>query len=457
MFKSVLLSTVRFIKRQETLMKLITKSDFLNKKIRKLKKLVLKRYFKSTVPSGNLNNKNKPNKNTKASFIQTYTKANRLSNCGKFEEALNLYRIIYTLNNNDEIAAEILYCSVKLGDFNLARSFYETVSHVHLPTILQRRALIEYRKANGYFDSKSIELALSVVRDTHDSHIIELSIDFLWEIFSAEKLVEKNGFPWFDITTINSKTRAKLCAIYLEGRKYQELNQNIRLLIKDKDIKYISKYAALKEYVSTNFFIDNKSNVTNRILVDNYKTLLDDISLAQSIAIVGNSPCEVGTSKGEAIDKHDMVIRFNNYPTTEEYLSDYGQKTQVWVRSIGNWVDKRNDVAKTTVLCGINLNNRGFSPKPYEELVAKTSLTVFDSALFYRLSTILAAPPSAGLITCFMVYSVKGQLNKKSLFGFGFIDQLDSSVVNMGNSPAGERHDWEGELRCFQMMIDGTL
>ena len=52
---------------------------------------------------------------------------------------------------------------------------------------------------------------------------------------------------------------------------------------------------------------------------------------ANSIAIVGNGPSEKGLGKGDEIDNHDIVIRFNNFQTYG-FEGDYGRKTDVWVK-----------------------------------------------------------------------------------------------------------------------------
>ena len=52
----------------------------------------------------------------------------------------------------------------------------------------------------------------------------------------------------------------------------------------------------------------------------------------RSIAIVGNSPCELGSGKGPLIDAHDMVARFNRFSVEGEFARDYGRKCTIHVR-----------------------------------------------------------------------------------------------------------------------------
>lgn len=72
----------------------------------------------------------------------------------------------------------------------------------------------------------------------------------------------------------------------------------------------------------------------------------------KSIAIVGNSPCELGKNKGMEIDSHDVVIRFNNFSIDEKYINDYGKKTNVWALTPAlNSIMERENISFDFVLC----------------------------------------------------------------------------------------------------------
>ena len=63
----------------------------------------------------------------------------------------------------------------------------------------------------------------------------------------------------------------------------------------------------------------------------NVKSKLSELINGKTVAVVGNGPFELDTGHGEEIDGHDIVIRFNNYPTIG-YQKDYGKRTDIWVR-----------------------------------------------------------------------------------------------------------------------------
>lgn len=69
--------------------------------------------------------------------------------------------------------------------------------------------------------------------------------------------------------------------------------------------------------------------MNNKTYVEKFRNYLKE----KRIAVVGNSGCELGKNKGQEIDNHDIVIRFNNYPIDEELFNDYVKKTSIWFRN----------------------------------------------------------------------------------------------------------------------------
>jgi len=88
-------------------------------------------------------------------------------------------------------------------------------------------------------------------------------------------------------------------------------------------------------------------------------------------------------------------------------------------------------------------------------LDSSTGISVFDSSFHYELINLLSGPPSAGLMMLYMIYRIRGRLDKNDVFGFGFTDQLDEKIKNIGNSPAGVRHHWHRELELYHSILSG--
>jgi hypothetical protein len=67
------------------------------------------------------------------------------------------------------------------------------------------------------------------------------------------------------------------------------------------------------------------SNTENQLLEKYIAQYGDNVT----IAIVGNGPHELNTGNGTLIDSHDIVVRFNNYNESPEYMKDYGSKVNI--------------------------------------------------------------------------------------------------------------------------------
>lgn len=148
-----------------------------------------------------------------------------------------------------------------------------------------------------------------------------------------------------------------------------------------------------------------------------------DYIRGKRIAVVGNGKCELGLGKGEEIDNHDIVIRFNNYQI-EGREADYGTKTDVWVRDGSNKIKQRSIAPYRFVL---------FEPDLSRTLLHKDVVTVlrryiesYPQKLFYmdtefkrdmREETGLLNPsPSCTLV--YFLYKALGSLKDVDLYGF---------------------------------------
>ncbi|MDR1370515.1 MAG: glycosyltransferase family 29 protein [Dysgonamonadaceae bacterium] len=109
-------------------------------------------------------------------------------------------------------------------------------------------------------------------------------------------------------------------------------------------LKDIYRYVPLAQYVNakgwTNGAIEKTLFVTEK-LAEN-RLFLDVLLSGKTVACVGNSPSELGKGRGQEIDAHDVVIRFNNFDVGPEYSADYGEKTSIWVRNMSPGLHDRS-------------------------------------------------------------------------------------------------------------------
>jgi glycosyltransferase involved in cell wall biosynthesis len=95
----------------------------------------------------------------------------------------------------------------------------------------------------------------------------------------------------------------------------------------DVTTQYSTGYSSLDETF-------RKTMILQKTSISQQQAFLKSIK-GKSIAIVGNSPTELGKNKGKDIDSYDVVIRFNNYSTDIQFQSDYGSKVNIWAITPG--------------------------------------------------------------------------------------------------------------------------
>jgi hypothetical protein len=286
----------------------------------------------------------------------------------------------------------------------------------------------------------------------------------VWEYKHPEQSIALKLIEYVKEESYSDKTIALIGAyVFNAGNKRGSLKL-AKHLIDNKSVKFIKKYGEYYSYINSYYGVvktagDTRAIATINKIVNGEQQLLDRIISSNRIVVVGNSPREIGKALGKNIDSADLIIRFNNYPETDSIKADYGTKCDIWVRSIGSWVENRDEKKfEHVVVSGTNLLARGFNLNYFLHYVElSTEISVFNSVYHYELIKLLNGPPSAGLMMLYMVYRLKGRLIESDVFGFGFVDQLNEGVTNIGKSPAGVRHHWQEELDVYRLMIQGVL
>lgn len=180
-----------------------------------------------------------------------------------------------------------------------------------------------------------------------------------------------------------------------------------------------------------------------------------DLVKNKTVAIVGNAGCELGQGKGEEIDSHDVVIRFNNYKT-EGFENDYGLKTNIWVRgSAGEDIKYRNPSDFDLVMWEADYNHFMVHFDNLETLYSDLSLyplkiSNFDEVTHNKLRKISGLEfPSTGILTVWAVYLAKGNLNNVDVYGFSFINNnySDTDHYYGETSRLAIDHDFENEIK----------
>ena len=150
----------------------------------------------------------------------------------------------------------------------------------------------------------------------------------------------------------------------------------------------------------------------------------DPVFESDSLAIVGNGPCDLGNGCGDEIDSHDIVIRMNNY-VIEGYEKDYGSKTTHWAC---NFLDDIVDIEGRTdniggeVFCMLPLLSlqfrglNGYSPNydVFEKVLNSSNLRILPWWIFNWIRGL-----SSGAMLLLWLYMERGMsLDGVDIYGF---------------------------------------
>ncbi len=175
-----------------------------------------------------------------------------------------------------------------------------------------------------------------------------------------------------------------------------------------------------------------------------------------SVAVVGNSPCELGLAKGSLIDSHDIVIRFNMAGTFSDHAKDYGSKTDVLVVNQTVLTQLRDEQKGLLIVTGRDWD----LTRPSRSIAAKLLARGFSFALIARdvrdaLNQALFASSSSGIQTCAAICARRGGNKNVNFYGFSFVDQIGpepTSANYFRQSRPASSHNWRGEAQLLQAL-----
>lgn len=179
---------------------------------------------------------------------------------------------------------------------------------------------------------------------------------------------------------------------------------------------------------------------------------------AHSIAVVGNSPSELGRRRGQEIDKRNLVIRFNSFSTDPQYRADVGSRVDVWCRDVNYRNMRRRDgegFQVELVPIPIYWRMKNGQDTLVDALLRGAALEEVPQTLHAELRERLEAPPSSGLSILYWLRSILGSLDEVLVAGFSLTDQVDgpthySKVPRLRAMPP---HDWTRERVLFDELV----
>ena len=236
------------------------------------------------------------------------------------------------------------------------------------------------------------------------------------------------------------KSKNKLWLVYLAMLIENDKNEN--------DIENIAKkylyFHGLKEvdiFISVSYWF-HKHNFTNpqieksakiyeKILKTKEDNVFYNLIKDKKVAVVGNGPCELDKNKGEEIDLHDIVIRFNEFHT-KGYEKDYGTKCDVWANYFSN-----NNFLKYNERpdCKLYLwtNDSFFFNKPvYAEnaysCIDKTWDVISNMRRYAWDELGFCYDPTSGFVVIMQIYKLLGNFDNVDFYGFKFLENENTET-----------------------------
>ncbi|WP_162621899.1 glycosyltransferase family 29 protein [Microbacterium suaedae] len=169
-----------------------------------------------------------------------------------------------------------------------------------------------------------------------------------------------------------------------------------------------------------------------------------DLVAGKTVAVVGNGPGNLSTGLGAEVDAHDVVIRFNNFPSGHE--RDYGARTDVWVRGAHRDVRDRHNLHDfSLVLWEMDLRRNLLEHPSHLEILARDALFAPEKLAWIDTETKrtlrdtsgLRLPTSGAQVLWLLAQARDGDLSGVDVYGFSSVD---------GGADHGHYYDTLGDM-----------
>lgn len=186
-----------------------------------------------------------------------------------------------------------------------------------------------------------------------------------------------------------------------------------------------------------------------------------ELAHEENLAVVGNSPCELGLRRGAQIDQHATVVRFNAFDLAAPYAPDYGTQVDWVVRSAAQDDNLELDAQyqhKTIVISYIGFLARFRRWSMVQRLQADGHrVCCYPAHLHQGLIQTLKRSPSAGLSVVWLLKQLRADPQPSvDYYGFAFTDQVGESATSSHYFEAAEpslRHAWQQERDYFEAWV----
>lgn len=269
----------------------------------------------------------------------------------------------------------------------------------------------------------------------------------------------KGFFENYDHSAMVKANPSLFSKLLCDGSKFKFLNNPVDYLSSQSDMD------SLREVPEIPYLISRCPSETIRCAINLYSGMekkrekFNEFISGKTVAVVGNSPCELNLNKGAQIDDHDIVIRFNNFSSAPEFKKDYGTKCNVWaITPTIESLRYRESLTSFDYIL-LPLSNRYISMSRYKFLenisISGANLATFPTEKC--LTDCNMRVVSLGMLT--LNYIINNCTPAKiDIYGFNLSEQLQGVSHYFSNDPSRGKllkfHDWIREALFLNKYIE---
>ncbi|KAB0504868.1 glycosyltransferase family 29 protein [Pseudomonas moorei] len=364
-------------------------------------------------------------------------------------------------NKTDSIFLDILHKinidhMKSVGDFNLLFKYYEDRPERN------EQSQIKYALSAGIYEPDIVEKAISLLtsQSTPPPKDITFLFKKLYRVLGTDQklepianklsiLVKKDSYP-VDFIML-------LAAFFTESGDFKRAIE-VATIAKSNDPEAWTKY----RYLGLSHLLYSSGQCSELAIKQDHDLYLSlsrnewefekyILENSQSLAIVGNSPVEVSRRKGEIIDNHRKVVRFNSAIIDHPHCLDYGKKTNILITNPRYYETQRNrkyDLDFVIISDGNLFSTRDLYYKINDLIQFTDNICLIPRKVDLQLTQKIYASPSSGLKFLTWLYSINGTIRQKSLFGFSLTDQAHGVATSYASGRKvglNTIHNWSSE------------
>ncbi|EGE4340431.1 TPA: glycosyltransferase family 29 protein [Escherichia coli] len=352
-----------------------------------------------------------------------------------------------------------------INDFNMLYNYYSNRKEA------TEQSLIKYALSAGIYSEDIINRAIIIMEEnsnTLSQSDVILFFKKLYRVLGTDGKLEKIANNIFNQCKKNIYPihfMMSIAAFFTESGAYDKaIELALKAKAKDKNAWLNNRYLGLTYLlVESNLLKEEWAVKDSNLFLSLRKNEWDFenyvLNFKDNIALVGNSPIELGKRKGTKIDSFPKVARFNSAITEYPYYLDYGRKTNILVINPRYYETQRNmkhGLDYIIISDGNLYSSKNISYKLHDLMQFTSKICFIPRRVDIRLTHEISSSPSSGLKFIHWIYSISGHVLNSNIFGFSMNDQSHGVATSYSS---GKRvglntiHDWNKEKQYFESII----